>query len=457
VEKDQLPRRSRRLLKLPPHLESLPKLPSKRRKGNKRGTYISTSQTCDYLVMSIESNPNDITSPSTPIPSVVSGIPLTPSAMMVGVLEIPSPTATQPVVSTRPIGTNPFEPLFGTPGYNSQSIPSVSNPFSFGMPNMTSELSSSSPTTNANPSFGLGGMAPLHALLSFGGGHIPQTNPMVGGQPRFYSGSNPSLNALGWSTQSGRQVTSYIPSFTPSSSMPIPTNTFVMTNPPLSSGVPPGGSQFHAMGNPNLELLHSRGSQFHAMDNPHPRAPPIGGSVYNPHYVASASMVPIQPFMNQFGGGYYPIGQGHDIYPNLGWLAIPQHQSFTGAWAQTPQPRLPFLATLNLPDLSKLMNDPVRHDPSWLPIPTKLPSDIPKFEGKTSEDPDDHVTTFHLWCSSNSLNDNSIRLRLFQCTLMGVAAKWYIELPGGTYGNFNQMVLVFLNYFQLLVCYDAGT
>jgi hypothetical protein len=89
------------------------------------------------------------------------------------------------------------------------------------------------------------------------------------------------------------------------------------------------------------------------------------------------------------------------------------------------------------------------------PVPTKLPSDILKFEGKTSEDPGDHVTTFHLWCSSNSLNDDSICLRLFQCTLIGVAVKWYIELPGGTYKNFNQMVLVFLNHFQLSVRYDV--
>jgi hypothetical protein len=95
------------------------------------------------------------------------------------------------------------------------------------------------------------------------------------------------------------------------------------------------------------------------------------------------------------------------------------------------QPCLPFLATLNFPDLSRLMNDPVHHDPTCPPIPTKLPSDIMKFEGKNGEDHGDHVTTFHLWCSSNSLNDDSILLRLFQCTLMGVVAKWYIELPLG--------------------------
>jgi hypothetical protein len=97
----------------------------------------------------------------------------------------------------------------------------------------------------------------------------------------------------------------------------------------------------------------------------------------------------------------------------------------------------------------------VFHDPTWPPIPTKFPSDIMKFEGKNDKDPGDHVTTFHQWCSLNSLNEDSIRLRLFQCTLIRVAAKWYIELPRGAYGTFIQMVLVFLNHFQLLVRYDA--
>jgi hypothetical protein len=90
------------------------------------------------------------------------------------------------------------------------------------------------------------------------------------------------------------------------------------------------------------------------------------------------------------------------------------------------------------------------------PIPTKLPLDIPKFEGKNGEDPSEHVTTFHLWCLSNSLNHDSIILRLFQCTLIGVASQWYIELPRGTYGSFNQLVVDFLNHFQLPIRYDVG-
>jgi hypothetical protein len=101
------------------------------------------------------------------------------------------------------------------------------------------------------------------------------------------------------------------------------------------------------------------------------------------------------------------------------------------------------------------MNDSVHHDPSWPLVPTNLPSDITKFEGKNGEDLGDHVTTFHISCSSNSLNENSICLRLFQRTLTGVAVKWHIDLPWGTYKNFNQKVLVFLNHFQLSVHYDV--
>jgi hypothetical protein len=113
------------------------------------------------------------------------------------------------------------------------------------------------------------------------------------------------------------------------------------------------------------------------------------------------------------------------------------------------------MSMLNMSYLSRLMNDPIHHDPSWSPVPTKLPSNITKSEGKTGKDPGDHVTTFHLWFSSNSINDDSILLRLFQRTLMGVTMKWYIELLGGTYINFNHVIFVFVNHFQLSIRYDA--
>ena len=110
-------------------------------------------------------------------------------------------------------------------------------------------------------------------------------------------------------------------------------------------------------------------------------------------------------------------------------------------------PPLPFLATLELPDVSKLTNDLIFHNPYWPPVPTKIPGDFPKFDGKTGEDPQAHVMTNHLWCSSNSWVDDSIRLRLFQHTLTGAAAKWYIELSRGIFQDFNSLAMAFLTHF----------
>jgi hypothetical protein len=36
-------------------------------------------------------------------------------------------------------------------------------------------------------------------------------------------------------------------------------------------------------------------------------------------------------------------------------------------------------------------------------------------------------------------------------------SKWYIELERGKYLTFGDLAMVFLNHFQLLVWYDAGT
>lgn len=69
---------------------------------------------------------------------------------------------------------------------------------------------------------------------------------------------------------------------------------------------------------------------------------------------------------------------------------------------------MPFTKILNLPDLSKLINDPVAHDPTWPTMPAKLPSNIPNFEGKSREDPSNHIMTFHLWFFSNHITKDSI-------------------------------------------------
>ena len=153
--------------------------------------------------------------------------------------------------------------------------------------------------------------------------------------------------------------------------------------------------------------------------------------------------------MGQTGGGHY--GQGH------GGNQTYVNQKFQGVVHRPHHPRLPFLAMLNLLDLSRLTNDPVTHDPTWPVVPTNIPLDIPKFKGKPGEDPSEHVTTFHLWCSSNLLHQDSICLRLFQCTLIGPSVKWYIELPRGAFALFDDLAMTFLIHFQLPVCYDVGT
>jgi hypothetical protein len=141
---------------------------------------------------------------------------------------------------------------------------------------------------------------PPFSPFSFGGSHIPQPTLMVGGWNIPSHGSNPSFTFSGESDQTGDHPTYYNPSIYPSSVMSVPTNAFSMADLHLSSGVSSVGSQFYSIGNP----LH--------------KVPLFGGNIYphmsNPCHVAFSSqadssvLMPLHPFMNQFGGGYYPVG-----------------------------------------------------------------------------------------------------------------------------------------------------
>jgi hypothetical protein len=167
------------------------------------------------------------------------------------------------------------------------------------------------------------------------------------------------------------------------------------------------------------------GNYFHNQWNPRQGTMPIpmglawGISSQSPlnvmHAQQSTSYFGNQPMMSPHMQNLY-TGHGHGFYQNQG-------QELNFSWqpgaSQNPgpfflgyhqQPKLPFLETLHFPDLTRLLNDPICHDPHWPPMPTKLPSDIPMFEAKTNEDTGDHVTTFHLWCSSNLLKDDFVQL-----------------------------------------------
>jgi hypothetical protein len=231
--------------------------------------------------------------------------------------------------------------------------------------------------------------------------------------------------------------------------------------PPYGKNIPPSLAQYW-----NQLIQHppqsTGGQQFPAvfvlppsMGQPYP-------GLFNPIWGANAQTQ--APVLGYIPMSYYPLqkppnmpGYSHYMQTAYGRTGFP-----TGIPPQNHQylqvnRQLPFLATLDLLDLSRILNDPIRHSPQWLAIPAKLPSNIPKFDGKVGEDPKNHVMTFHLWCSSNSLMDNSICLCIFQRTLTCSAVKWYIELPRGFFSDFNTLAMAFLTHYQLPIRYDTGT
>ena len=143
-----------------------------------------------------------------------------------------------------------------------------------------------------------------------------------------------------------------------------------------------------------------------------------------------------------------PAMQVHYAPANPTTMAAPSHINLGS--------NLPFMAHLKFLDLAWLKNDPILHQNYWPPMPTKLSSNIPKFEGKARECPQNHIMKFHLLCSSKNIVNDSIRLILFQCTLIGATTKWYIELRQAKYAYFNSLDFMFLQYFQLPVIYDEG-
>lgn len=88
-------------------------------------------------------------------------------------------------------------------------------------------------------------------------------------------------------------------------------------------------------------------------------------------------------------------------------------------------------------------------------MPTQIPLHIPKFEGNHPEDLTNHVHSFHMWCSSNSIIEDSIHVLLFQHTLTGVISKWYVNQPHASYSTFLTLYNSFLSYFQLPLQYET--
>jgi hypothetical protein len=109
------------------------------------------------------------------------------------------------------------------------------------------------------------GSTPPYTSFLFGGSQIPQMTPNMGGILIFNPGSNPPT--FGWSNQPRGQASTQDPSYNPTSSVHILTNTFGMMNPPLSSRFPPGGGQFNSLGNPQPRSNLARGNFYNPQQN----------------------------------------------------------------------------------------------------------------------------------------------------------------------------------------------
>jgi hypothetical protein len=249
------------------------------------------------------------------------GVPLTPSF-----------TVTSPMTFTHFMGMNLFAFHIGMQNYDTHSMPWVFNHFPIDMSNMPSPFPSSPFHAYMNPSFGSGvTMTPL-SISSFDRIHVPQLNLTVGGWNLPSYGSNPSHVFSGTSAQMGVYSTYYTLTTYPSSAMSVPTNVFPMADLCLSSGVSSEGSYCYSMGNPLHEVPSSGGNIYPHMTNP--------CHVAFSSQAASSMSIPLHPFMNQYGGGYYPTRQGHGVYQNPSWPAISQNQSFSEPWSQMPQPTI---------------------------------------------------------------------------------------------------------------------
>jgi hypothetical protein len=256
----------------------------------------------------------------------------------------------------------------------------MSNTFYFGMSSMgmlNALVGSQSMSQVSN--IGAGSSSIPYQVIPWGGGHIPPSFPSIGSGDFPSSGPNPFR---GWGVSMG------------ATSMPSTSTLFTlyggfMSNPFTTSVVSVGGNPFQAQWNPMQgsfpsQGMSSGGNPFLGQYNPMQGLVPsqsglAGGNPVLPSGIRWVEVILHLTRANKVLPKY--LVHRKTLTGNLVPVTI-QGPSFQAANQSMMQPRLPFLETLHFPDLSKLMNDLIHHDPSWPVVPTKLPSDIPKLKGK---------------------------------------------------------------------------
>jgi hypothetical protein len=196
-----------------------------------------------------------------------------------------------------------------------------------------------------------------HIIL--GGQYNPGGQPQFGGQTQigaqFSLGGQPSVG--GYNPPYGKNILGSLDQYW---------KLLIQGNPQSSEGKHPRVSSFipPSFGQPYLGSLNPTwGLNVHY-------SIPFQGNIPNQHN--PMGYMPPNPRLNLPGPSPY-------MQTTYGPTGIP-----TGFPPQSHQyphmnRQLPFLATLDLPNLSRILNDHVLHSPHWPVIPTKLPYDIPKF------------------------------------------------------------------------------
>jgi hypothetical protein len=215
-----------------------------------------------------------------------SGVPLAPSF-----------TASYPMMPTHFMGMNPHVSYNGMKNFSTQFAPWVSSQSPVNMP---SPLQSSSWSTYMNPNIGSEGTIAPMPTSSLDMSHVPQPSFTMRGWNLPSYGSSSGYVLSGANTKMGAYSTYYTLSVYPLSAMSVPLNTFSMESPHVSSGVSYRENQFYGLGYP-LHETPSQGGNMHPHSN-------------NPYHdflsfpTSTSVSMPLQTFMNQYGGGYYPAG-----------------------------------------------------------------------------------------------------------------------------------------------------
>jgi len=87
-------------------------------------------------------------------------------------------------------------------------------------------------------------------------------------------------------------------------------------------------------------------------------------------------------------------------------------------------------------------------------LPVPLPN-LPKFDGAARSDPSSHIDSFtHAF--TDYMHHDEVVLRLFPRTLGGEAVKWFNQLHEGSITTFQQLVDLFVQYFDIAKPFDTS-